>query len=247
MNSFERYLKQSVTYRAFVRIIHIFAHVLSTFGDVVQLSVHVAKSIFSGAVTKKELIYQCDRFGVSSLPITLSIVGMTSIIVASQVALEMVKQGGGNFIGLLMTILIVREVGAIMSGFAIISMIAIGNGATSFMFWETSILSEDGGIKNVGYFIMFLLPLFGIPGSYWLSQFLTWDKEKASPGAMGNLSGTEIALAVTKYYKEHPEKMPKNTRLVVASFGAEESGLKGSLAYCKAHKKEFNKHTFVIK
>ena len=48
---------------------------------------------------------------------------MTSIIVASQVALEMVKQGGGNFVGLLMTMLIVREVGVIMSGFAIISMI----------------------------------------------------------------------------------------------------------------------------
>ena len=72
---------------------------------------------------KKELLEQCHRFGITSLPITLSIVGMTSIIVASQVALEMVKQGGGNFIGLLMTILIVREVGVIMSGFAIISMI----------------------------------------------------------------------------------------------------------------------------
>ena len=35
----------------------------------------------------------------------------------------MVKQGGGNFVGLLMTMLIVREVGVIMSGFAIISMI----------------------------------------------------------------------------------------------------------------------------
>ena len=69
------------------------------------------------------MFYQCDRFGVSSLPITLSIVGMTSIIVASQVAHEMVKQGGSNFVGMLMTILIVREVGAIMSGFAITSMI----------------------------------------------------------------------------------------------------------------------------
>jgi phospholipid/cholesterol/gamma-HCH transport system permease protein len=48
---------------------------------------------------------------------------MTSVIVASQVALEMVKQGGGNFVGLLLTMLIVREVGVIMSGFAIISMI----------------------------------------------------------------------------------------------------------------------------
>lgn len=48
---------------------------------------------------------------------------MTSVIVASQVANEMVKQGGGNFVGLLMTMLIVRELAVIMSGFAIISMI----------------------------------------------------------------------------------------------------------------------------
>lgn len=123
MNSFERYFKQSITYRAYVKILEILTHVLVRFGEVIQLSVHVVKSILKKDISAKELIYQCDRFGISSLPITLSIVGMTSIIVASQVALEMVKQGGGNFIGLLMTILIVREVGAIMSGFAIISMI----------------------------------------------------------------------------------------------------------------------------
>lgn len=123
MNSFQKYLKQSITYRAYVKIVEILTHLLSKFGDIIQLSVHVLKSILTGEISKKELIYQCDRFGISSLPITLSIVGMTSIIVASQVALEMVKQGGSNFIGLLMTILIVREVGAIMSGFAITSMI----------------------------------------------------------------------------------------------------------------------------
>jgi ABC-type transporter Mla maintaining outer membrane lipid asymmetry permease subunit MlaE len=42
---------------------------------------------------------------------------------ASQVANEMVKQGGGNFVGFLMTMLIVKELAVIMSGFAIISMI----------------------------------------------------------------------------------------------------------------------------
>ena len=48
---------------------------------------------------------------------------MTSIIISMQVADEMVKHGGGNFVGMLMAILTVREEGAIMSGFAIISMI----------------------------------------------------------------------------------------------------------------------------
>ena len=72
---------------------------------------------------KRAIIEQCARFGVSSLPITLSIVGMTSIIVSMQVAGEMVKQGAGNYVGMLVTMLLVREAGVIMSGFAIIFMI----------------------------------------------------------------------------------------------------------------------------
>lgn len=118
-----KYLRQSATYKVFSHFGVVFADFLDTLGKIAQIGFHVLRCIFKGEISKKELLLQCDRFGVSSLPITLSIVGMTSIIVASQVAHEMVKQGGGNFVGMLMTILIVREVGAIMSGFAITSMI----------------------------------------------------------------------------------------------------------------------------
>lgn len=123
MITLRKYLKQSVSYRIFSGMLYAVADFLDTIGKIVQLGLHVLKCIVKFQIEWKELIVQCDRFGVSSLPITLSIVGMTSIIVASQVAHEMVKQGGGNFVGMLMTILIVREVGAIMSGFAITSMI----------------------------------------------------------------------------------------------------------------------------
>ena len=81
------------------------------------------KYILTFQINFKEVIEQSARFGVSSLPITISIVSMTSIIVAMQVAGEMVKQGGGNYVGLLVAMLTVRETGIIMSGFAIISMI----------------------------------------------------------------------------------------------------------------------------
>ena len=118
-----KYLRQSATYKVFSHLGVVFADFLDTLGKIAQIGFHVLRCIFKGEISKKELLLQCDRFGVTSLPITLSIVGMTSIIVASQVAQEMVKQGGGNFVGMLMTILIVREVGAIMSGFAITSMI----------------------------------------------------------------------------------------------------------------------------
>ncbi len=123
MSSLQKYYKQSATYKIASGILKELEKFLDTLGKISLDGVEVIKCILKLQINVKELVEQCNRFGVSSLPITLSIVGMTSIIVASQVALEMVKQGGGNFVGLLMTILIVREVGVIMSGFAIISMI----------------------------------------------------------------------------------------------------------------------------
>ena len=123
MSSFKKYYKQSATYKIFSGIFTELEKFLSTFGEIVTNGFLLIRCILKGEISGSELIEQCARFGISSLPITLSIVAMTSIIVASQVALEMVKQGGGNFVGLLMTMLIIREVGVIMSGFAIIYMI----------------------------------------------------------------------------------------------------------------------------
>ena len=96
---------------------------VSTIGEIVTYGLEFLKGLKNFNTSFKEILEQCSRFGVSSLPITLSIVGMTSIIIAMQVAGEMVKHGGGNFVGMLMAVLTVREEGAIMAGFAIISMI----------------------------------------------------------------------------------------------------------------------------
>ncbi len=69
---------------------------------------------------------------------------------------------------------------------------------------------------------------------------LTMYNEKteaiASPGAMDNATGISIAYQVVKYYKENPDKMPKRCRIVDFNCGAEESGLRGSLAFTRAHK-----------
>lgn len=123
MGAFQKYYKQSATYKIFSGFAKHCDDFLDTLGKITIKGLQSAKALLTFKVDKKELLEQCERFGVSSLPITLSIVGMTSIIVSSQVANEMVKQGGGHLVGLLMTMLIVREVGSIMSGFAIISMI----------------------------------------------------------------------------------------------------------------------------
>lgn len=116
-------LKGTITYAIYRQILIQFVNLVSTIGDIIKYGYEVIKNIVKGNINFKSLVEQCARFGVSSLPITLSIVGMSSIIVAMQVAGEMVKQGAGNYVGLLVAMLIIREDGIIMSGFAIISMI----------------------------------------------------------------------------------------------------------------------------
>lgn len=117
------YFKQSATYHLYLLFTKQVNDFFTTLGDIAKKAFDVFRYIFKLDVDRKELIMQCSRFGVSSLPITLSIVGMSAIIVAMQVAGEMVKQGGGMYVGRLVAILIVREDAVIMSGFAIISMI----------------------------------------------------------------------------------------------------------------------------
>ena len=116
-------IKGTVTYSIYKQLRNDFISLVTTIGDIVKFGIDVIKHVSKMHIDKKELVEQCSRFGVSSLPITLSIVGMTAIIVSMQVAGEMVKQGAGNFVGLLVAMFIIREAGIIMSGFAIISMI----------------------------------------------------------------------------------------------------------------------------
>jgi len=115
--------KSTYTFKIYKLFCEQFEDFISTVGLIASYFTEFLNGLKSFNTSTKEIFEQCSRFGVSSLPITLSIVGMTSIIVSMQVAGEMVKQGGGNFVGMLMAMLIVREEGAIMAGFAIISMI----------------------------------------------------------------------------------------------------------------------------
>ncbi len=96
---------------------------LETIGDIFYRFCQVLKYLFTFQINFKQLVEQSSRFAVDSLPITLSIVGMTAVILAVQIAPEMVKQGGKDYIGLLVAHTTIREIGVIMSGFAIISMI----------------------------------------------------------------------------------------------------------------------------
>lgn len=90
------------------------------------------------------------------------------------------------------------------------------------------------------YYVMSQIALYGSPVAIVCAFLLTMYNEKteeiASPGAMDNATGVSIAYQVVKYYKENPDKMPKNCRIVDCNVGAEESGLRGSIAFTRKHK-----------
>ena len=90
------------------------------------------------------------------------------------------------------------------------------------------------------YSVMSQIALYGSPLAIVCAFLLTMYNEKteeiASPGAMDNATGVSIAYQVVKYYKENPDKMPKNCRIVDCNVGAEESGLRGSIAFTRKHK-----------
>lgn len=153
MVTFAQYVKKSATYRVFSSLAQQVDSFLATIGQIAQIGLRMLKRIFIDGIPANELFVQCERFGISSLPITLSIVGMTSIIVSSQVANEMVKQGGSGLIGMLMTILTVREVGAIMSGFAITSMIgsSLASELATMRVTEQVDAIDVLGVDSVGY------------------------------------------------------------------------------------------------
>ncbi len=65
--------------------------------------------------------------------------------------------------------------------------------------------------------------------------------KKGTPGAGDNMIATAIALKIAELFKREEKKgrpALKHTRLVILSFDAEESGLRGARAYAKKHRAE---------
>lgn len=109
--------------------------------------------------------------------------------------------------------------------------------------YGTDTLSYDTLVNTAkAYYVIKQMTLYSSPIVIICAFLLTMYNEKteaiASPGAMDNATGVSIAYQVVKYYKENPDKMPKNCRIVDCNIGAEESGLRGSIAFTRKHKND---------
>ena len=116
-------VKETLTYNFFRLVFEGMKEFFITLGNIGKDLSRAFYYILKLRINVKATIEQSSRFAVDSLPITLTIVSMTSIIIAMQIAPELAKQGAEGYIGMLSALVMVRELACIMAGFAIISMI----------------------------------------------------------------------------------------------------------------------------
>lgn len=78
--------------------------------------------------------------------------------------------------------------------------------------------------------LVFVPFLFGL--------YFMWNEKRVVDGANDNLSGCYMGIAILKALKDEGIEL-ENTELGVILTGSEEAGLRGSKAWCEAHKGEF--------
>lgn len=117
-----------------------------------------------------------------------------------------------------------------------IAMTVISSGVYFGEVWALKI-ANSASFANF-LFAMHFLPVVTAIGCMFVVMWADSNPRNASRGAMDNATGCALSFAVTKYFHDHPEKMPKNCRIIDFNCGSEEAGLRGSIAFTREHKGE---------
>lgn len=110
--------------------------------------------------------------------------------------------------------------------YLVISIIAI------FKFGAFGMIDSDETLFKMALWGLLFVPF--LVGLYWM-----WNKNRVVDGANDNLSGCYMGIAVLKALKDQGITL-ENTEVGVILSGSEEAGLRGSKAWCEAHKGEFD-------
>lgn len=117
-----------------------------------------------------------------------------------------------------------------------IAMTVISSGVYFGEVWALKI-ANSASFANF-LFAMHFLPVVTAIGCMFVVMWADPNPRNASRGDMDNATGCALSFAVTKYFHDHPEKMPKNCRIIDFNCGSEEAGLRGSIAFTREHKGE---------
>ncbi|MGN0568038.1 MAG: M28 family peptidase [Acutalibacteraceae bacterium] len=117
-----------------------------------------------------------------------------------------------------------------------VAMTVIYSGAFFGASWAAQILYSNS--FAIFMFAMHFIPIITAIGCCFVIMWADPNPRNASRGAMDNATGCALSYEVIKYFKENPDKMPKNCRIIDFNCGSEEAGLRGSMAFAQAHKGE---------
>lgn len=92
-------------------------------GMCVQYTGAVVQFIAQGKLKPSHVFQQASFVGIDTMGICLTMTTFSGMVIALQVATEMVKQGAGNYVGALVAMAMLRELSPVMTGFAIIAMV----------------------------------------------------------------------------------------------------------------------------
>lgn len=119
-----------------------------------------------------------------------------------------------------------RQVRIPLLGYGAIVIIAL---ITLFVRISASTVISAAGKFSLLLTLVSIIPLAAIP---WVSRLFVFVRKQGSPGAGDNLVSSCIAVAAAQHFSA--AKL-KHTRLIFASFDAEEAGLRGSREFFQKH------------
>lgn len=121
--TFQEQLKETFTYKIARVLAGESIPALSLLGEIGTNFVKSIKHIIKGDIHWRNTIEQMSVVGCDSLYITLSLSTIAGMIISLQVAYEMAQQGAGAYVGMLVALTIVRELGPVMAAFSVTSLV----------------------------------------------------------------------------------------------------------------------------
>lgn len=121
--SFQELLKETFTFRICRALAGESIPPLTLLGNIGYNFTASVKLILKGKIHWKNTVEQMAFLGIEALLITLTLTTVAGMIISLQVAYEMAQQGAAAYVGWLVAVVIVRELGPVMASFAVTSMI----------------------------------------------------------------------------------------------------------------------------
>lgn len=130
--------------------------ILATMGLATETLGAAARFVMRGRVHVNDTLAQSARAGWQTLPLVLLMNSITGMIIGLNIAPTMVERGGEAFVGNVVALAMLRELGPVLTGFSVIALIGSAYGAelaTANMTNQVDALSVFR-ISPIRYFVL---------------------------------------------------------------------------------------------